>query len=67
MLSLDVTLDESRPGVLKQMRDDTQLYLDRNQPKLERLSKVLTTERTAIWKTRDWISEKAWELQQRWA
>lgn len=67
MLSLDVTLDESRPGVLQQMRDGTQLYLHRNQPKLERLCKVLMTERTAIWKTRDWIGEKAWELQQRWA
>ncbi|XP_065142158.1 calcium-independent phospholipase A2-gamma-like [Paramisgurnus dabryanus] len=67
MLSLDVTLDERRPEVLQQMRKDTQLYLDRNQPKLERLSKVLMTERTAIWKTRDWIGEKAWELQQRWA
>ncbi|XP_067226735.1 calcium-independent phospholipase A2-gamma-like [Chanodichthys erythropterus] len=67
MLSSNVTLDESRPGVLQQLQKDTQLYLDRNQPKLERLCEVLTAERTAIWKTRDWIGEKAWELQQRWA
>ncbi|XP_051736239.1 calcium-independent phospholipase A2-gamma-like isoform X2 [Ctenopharyngodon idella] len=67
MLSSNVTLDESRPGVLQQLQKDTQLYLDRNQPKLERLCEVLMAERTAIWKTRDWIGGKAWELQQRWA
>ncbi|XP_051962265.1 calcium-independent phospholipase A2-gamma-like isoform X2 [Xyrauchen texanus] len=67
MLSLNVTLDESRPGVLQQLQKDTQLYMDRNQPKLDRMCDVLMAERTAIWKTRDWIGEKAWELQQRWA
>ncbi|XP_058620497.1 calcium-independent phospholipase A2-gamma-like isoform X1 [Onychostoma macrolepis] len=67
MLSSNVTLDESRPEVLHQLQKDTQLYLDRNRPKLERLCGVLMTERSAIWKTRDWIGGKAWELQQRWA
>uniref|UniRef100_A0A8C2KQ67 PNPLA domain-containing protein n=1 Tax=Cyprinus carpio TaxID=7962 RepID=A0A8C2KQ67_CYPCA len=67
MLSSNVTLDESRPEVLHQLQKDTQLYLDRNGPKLERLCEVLMTERSAIWKTRDWIGGKAWELQQRWA
>lgn len=67
MLSSNVTLDESRPGVLQQLQRDTQLYLDRNRPKLERLCEVLMAERTAIGKTRDWIGGKAWELQQRWA
>ncbi|XP_059383536.1 calcium-independent phospholipase A2-gamma-like [Carassius carassius] len=67
MLSSNVTLDESRPEVLHQLQKDTQLYLDRNRPKLERLCEVLMTERSAIWKTRDWIGGKAWELQQRWA
>ncbi|XP_026055362.1 calcium-independent phospholipase A2-gamma-like isoform X2 [Carassius auratus] len=67
MLSSNVTLDESRPEVLHQLQQDTQLYLDRNRPKLERLCEVLMTERSAIWKTRDWIGGKAWELQQRWA
>lgn len=66
MLSSNVTLDESRPEVLHQLQKDTQLYLDRNRPKLERLCEVLMTERSAIWKTRDWIGGKAWELQQRW-
>lgn len=66
MLSSNVTLDESRPEVLQQLQKDTQMYLDRNRDKLECLSEVLMTERTAIGKTRDWISEKAWELQQRW-
>lgn len=67
MLSSNVTLDESRPEVLHQLQKDTQLYLDRNRPKLERLCEVLMTERSAIWKTRDWIGGKAWELQHRWA
>ncbi|KAK7132118.1 hypothetical protein R3I93_018616 [Phoxinus phoxinus] len=67
MLRSNVTLDESRPEVLQQLQKDTQLYLDRNRPKLERLCNVLMVERTAIWKTRDWIGGKAWELQQRLA
>ncbi|KAL1249828.1 hypothetical protein QQF64_020833 [Cirrhinus molitorella] len=67
MLSSNVMLDESRPEVFQQLQKDAQLYLDRNQPKLERLCEVLMAERTAIWKTRDWIGGKAWELQQRWA
>ncbi|XP_077070458.1 calcium-independent phospholipase A2-gamma-like isoform X2 [Siphateles boraxobius] len=67
MLRSNVTLDESRPEVLQQLQKDTQLYLDRNRHKLERLCDVLMAERTAIWKTRDWIGGKAWELQQRWA
>ncbi|XP_039507873.1 calcium-independent phospholipase A2-gamma-like [Pimephales promelas] len=67
MLRSNVTLDESRPEVLQQLQKDTQLYLDRNRPKLERLCDVLMVERTAIRKTRDWIGGKAWELQHRWA
>ncbi|XP_067303558.1 calcium-independent phospholipase A2-gamma-like [Pseudorasbora parva] len=67
MLSSNVTLDESRPEVLQQLQKDTQLYLDRNRPKLQCLCDVLMAERTAIWKARDWMGGKAWELQQRWA
>ncbi|XP_062872133.1 calcium-independent phospholipase A2-gamma-like [Trichomycterus rosablanca] len=65
MLSAEVSLDESRPGALQQLQQDTQHYLERNELKLELLCRVLSEERTALRKTRDWISEKAWELQQR--
>lgn len=67
MLSAEVSLDESRPGALKQLQIDTQQYLERNELKLKLLSSVLGEERTALWKTRDWISEKAWQIQQHWA
>lgn len=67
MLSAEVSLDESRPGALKQLQVDTEQYLERNEPKLKLLCNVLGEERTTLWKTRDWISEKAWQLQQRWA
>ncbi|KAB5546364.1 hypothetical protein PHYPO_G00071220 [Pangasianodon hypophthalmus] len=67
MLSAEVSLDESRPAALKQLQVDTQQYLERNEPKLKLLCSVLGEERTTLWKTRDWISEKAWQLQQRWA
>ncbi|XP_060792881.1 calcium-independent phospholipase A2-gamma-like isoform X2 [Neoarius graeffei] len=67
MLSAEVSLDESRPGALKQLQVDTQQYLKRNELKLKLLCSVLCEERTTFWKTRDWISEKAWQLQQRWA
>ncbi|KAF4078231.1 hypothetical protein AMELA_G00196940 [Ameiurus melas] len=67
MLSAEVSLDESRPGALKQLQGDTKQYLERNEPKLKLLCGVLGEERTTLWKTRDWISEKAWQLQQRWA
>lgn len=62
MLSAEVSLDESRPGALKQLQVDTQQYLERNEPKLTLLCSVLCEERTTLWKTRDWISEKAWQL-----
>lgn len=67
MLSAEVSLDESRPGALKQLQMDTQQYLERNELKLNLLCSVLGEERTTFCKTRDWISEKAWQLQQRWA
>ncbi|XP_072553181.1 calcium-independent phospholipase A2-gamma-like [Salminus brasiliensis] len=66
MLSAEVSLDESRPGALQQLQEDTQHYLERNHLKLEQLGKVLGEERTKLGKTWDWISEKSWELQQRW-
>ncbi|XP_036446563.1 calcium-independent phospholipase A2-gamma-like [Colossoma macropomum] len=66
MLSAEVSLDESRPGALQQLQEDTQRYLERNRPKLVQLCKVLGEERTALGKTWNWISEKGWELQQRW-
>ncbi|XP_053173609.1 calcium-independent phospholipase A2-gamma-like [Scomber japonicus] len=66
MLSAEVSLDESRPGALDQLQRDTQIYLERNRPKLARLCLVLGAERTAVSKTKDWISERAWEVKQRW-
>ncbi|KAM7405056.1 hypothetical protein PAMP_012345 [Pampus punctatissimus] len=66
MLSAEVSLDESRPGALDQLQTDTQIYLERNKPKLARLCLVLGAERSAVSKTKDWISERAWEVKQRW-
>ncbi|KAI4872002.1 hypothetical protein NFI96_022505, partial [Prochilodus magdalenae] len=66
MLRAEVSLDESRPGALLQLQEDTQRYLEQNQPKLDLLCKVLGEERTALGKTWNWISGKGWELQQRW-
>ncbi|XP_029363172.1 calcium-independent phospholipase A2-gamma-like [Echeneis naucrates] len=66
MLSGEVSLDESRPGPLEQLQRDTQTYLERNQPKLARLCLVLGAERSAASRTKDWMSERAWEMKQRW-
>ncbi|XP_067448986.1 calcium-independent phospholipase A2-gamma-like [Thunnus thynnus] len=66
MLSAEVSLDESRPGALDQLQRDTQIYLERNRPKLARLCLVLGAERSAVSKTKDWIGERAWEVKQRW-
>ncbi|XP_072305206.1 calcium-independent phospholipase A2-gamma-like [Eucyclogobius newberryi] len=66
-MSAVVSLDESRPGALQVLRQDTQEYLERNQPKLARLCLVLGAERSAMSKTRDWVSERAWGMKQRWA
>lgn len=60
-------MDESRPDALKQLQVDTQQYLERNELKLKLLCSVLGEERTTLWKTHDWISEKAWQIQQRWS
>ncbi|XP_034550972.1 calcium-independent phospholipase A2-gamma-like [Notolabrus celidotus] len=66
MLSALVSLDESRPRALDQLQRDTQSYLERNRPKLARLCLVLGAERSAVSRTNDWISERAWEMKQRW-
>ncbi|XP_054464723.1 calcium-independent phospholipase A2-gamma-like [Anoplopoma fimbria] len=66
MLSALVSLDESRPKALDQLQRDTQNYLERNRPKLARLCLVLGPERSAASKTKDWMSERAWEMKQRW-
>ncbi|XP_056241837.1 calcium-independent phospholipase A2-gamma-like [Seriola aureovittata] len=66
MLSGEVSLDESRPGPLDQLQRDTQTYLERNRPKLARLCLVLGAERSAACRTKDWMSERAWEMKQRW-
>ncbi|XP_032377282.1 calcium-independent phospholipase A2-gamma [Etheostoma spectabile] len=66
MLSAVVSLDESRPWAMDQLQRDTQNYLERNRPKLARLCLVLGAERTAASKTKDWMSERAWEMKQRW-
>ncbi|XP_029578896.1 calcium-independent phospholipase A2-gamma isoform X1 [Salmo trutta] len=66
MLSAEVSLDESSVRVMEQLQADTQLYLDRNKPKMARLCKVLGQERTALSHTKDWVSERAWEMQQSW-
>ncbi|XP_010780804.1 calcium-independent phospholipase A2-gamma-like isoform X1 [Notothenia coriiceps] len=66
MLSAMVSLDESRPQALDQLRRDTHNYLERNQPKLAQLCLVLGAERSAASKTKDWMNERAWEMKQRW-
>ncbi|XP_029910944.1 calcium-independent phospholipase A2-gamma-like [Myripristis murdjan] len=66
MLSAEVSLDESRPMALDQLQRDTQVYLERNRPKLARLCLVLGAERSTVSRTRDWISGRAWEMKQRW-
>lgn len=65
MLSADVSLDENRPQALDRLQRDTQSYLERNHLKLERLCLVLSAQRSAVRRTKDWISEKAWEMKQR--
>uniref|UniRef100_A0A3B4AEB9 Uncharacterized protein n=1 Tax=Periophthalmus magnuspinnatus TaxID=409849 RepID=A0A3B4AEB9_9GOBI len=47
-MSAVVSLDESRPGALEVLRQDTQEYLERNHPKLARLCLVLGAERSAM-------------------
>ncbi|XP_068452973.1 calcium-independent phospholipase A2-gamma-like [Clinocottus analis] len=66
MSSALVSLDESRPQVLDQLQRDTQNYLERNRSKLARLCLVLGAERSAASRTKDWMSERAWEMKQRW-
>ncbi|XP_035238066.1 calcium-independent phospholipase A2-gamma-like [Anguilla anguilla] len=66
-LSAGVTMDECRPGALDLLRADTRLYLDRNQPKVERLCRVLGPERGALQLAGDRVRERAWELRHRWA
>ncbi|XP_077369019.1 calcium-independent phospholipase A2-gamma-like isoform X2 [Festucalex cinctus] len=66
MLSAEVSLDESRLGALDQLEKDTRVYLERNRLKLARLCLVLGAERSAVSKTKDWISERAWEMKHRW-
>lgn len=65
-LSAMVSLDDSRPGALDQLQKDTHTYLERNRPKLARLCLVLGAERSAVSRTKDWVSERAWEMKQRW-
>ncbi|XP_048873252.1 calcium-independent phospholipase A2-gamma-like isoform X2 [Brienomyrus brachyistius] len=67
MLSAEVSLDESRPKSLEQLRVDTQLYLERNQHKMERLHCILGAERSALQHTRDWLGQQGWALRQRWS
>ncbi|KAM9856199.1 calcium-independent phospholipase A2-gamma-like [Aulostomus maculatus] len=66
MLSAEVSLDESRPRALDQLQRDTKVYLERNRLKLARLCLVLGAERSAFSRTTDWMSERAWEVKQRW-
>ncbi|XP_062418707.1 calcium-independent phospholipase A2-gamma-like [Pungitius pungitius] len=65
-LSALVSLDESRPRAMDQLQRDTQDYLERNQTKVARLCLVLGAERSAASRTKDWMSERAWEMKQRW-
>lgn len=67
MLSALVSLDESRPRALEQLQRDTQVYLERNRPKLARLCLVLGAERSAVKRTQDWMRQRAWEMRQGWA
>ncbi|XP_062397941.1 calcium-independent phospholipase A2-gamma-like [Sardina pilchardus] len=66
MLKAEVSLDESRAEVLDQLKSDTLQYLERNRLKLDLLCMVLGAERSALTKSRDWVSQRVWELQHRW-
>ncbi|XP_028264722.1 calcium-independent phospholipase A2-gamma-like [Parambassis ranga] len=65
MLSAVVSLDENRPVALDQLQRDTQDYLERNRLKLARVCLVLGAERSSVGRTKDWMSERAWEMKQR--
>lgn len=67
MLSALVSLDESRPRALEQLQRDTQVYLERNRPKLARLCLVLGAERSAVRRAQDWMRQRAWEMRHGWA
>ena len=66
ILRAEVSLDESRPEVMDQLKSDTLQYLDRNQHKIDLLCMVLGAERTLLSRSKDWISGRAWELKHRW-
>ncbi|XP_033904605.2 calcium-independent phospholipase A2-gamma-like isoform X1 [Acipenser ruthenus] len=67
LISAYVPLDESRAECLDQLRDDTELYLQRNRPKLQRLSGILRAERGALRTAGDWLRESTWLLRHRWS
>ncbi|MBN3273699.1 PLPL8 phospholipase, partial [Polyodon spathula] len=67
LMSAYVLLDESRAECLDQLRDDTELYLQRNRPKLQCLSGILQAERGALQTVGDWLGESAWMLRHRWS
>ncbi|XP_041083175.1 calcium-independent phospholipase A2-gamma-like [Polyodon spathula] len=67
LMSAYVPLDESRAECLDQLRDDTELYLQRNRPKLQRLSGILQAERGALQTAGDRLGESAWMLRHRWS
>lgn len=48
-------LDENRPDKLHQLKMDAQMYLRRNEHKLEQSIKVLTTPRNTLKKINDWL------------
>ena len=52
-MSVDVALDESRPDVLKQLKQDTYNYMDKFSHKFDAAAKALLLHKTTYGKCKD--------------
>ncbi|XP_066489643.1 calcium-independent phospholipase A2-gamma isoform X2 [Tiliqua scincoides] len=58
LMNEDVPLDENRKEKLNQLQTDGIRYLERNEEKLKKASKILTQEKTTLQRFNDWIRLK---------
>ncbi|XP_064278476.1 calcium-independent phospholipase A2-gamma isoform X1 [Passer domesticus] len=59
LMNEDIPLDESRKEKLNQLQTDGIRYLERNEEKLKKAAKILTQEKSALQRFRDWMKLKA--------
>ncbi|XP_041252010.1 calcium-independent phospholipase A2-gamma [Onychostruthus taczanowskii] len=59
LMNEDIPLDESRKEKLNQLQTDGIRYLERNEEKLKKAAKILTQEKSALQRFRDWLKLKA--------